>query len=804
MLSVLMAAATLPAADLYWSGTGTWDTTAQNWGTSSGGPYDAAVWNNTTPDAATFQGTAGTVTVDAGGVNAADLTFSTTGYTVTGGTITLSGTPAMTFANVAATLNSRIQLDADADLTITNASGTRLVALGGGIAGTNRNLTIDVTGSNANFSGIQPTADWDFTGSVTVNRSAASGYSAIFANQASGQNALRGADVTLNDALLFMGNGSSGMQVQLRTLAGNAGADVRSDNQSSVLVLGTDDGSSNTTTYSGLLRNGGGAAARVAITKNGTYTQVFSGAGITYTGATTINAGTVRLTDTTAFASAVAFANAAGATLDLGSALTLPGLSGGGTTGGTVALGSNTLTVSKASGTDTFGGVMSGTGSLVKAGAGGLTLSGANSFTGDVTVSAGTLTVNRAANTATPTATALGDMSVARTVTIEAGATLAITQNDALGDTASSQPVAFVVDGGTLSHGNKFVTIGPIELRNGGSLTGGNGANAGFQAFNFNGDITVSGNAPALLTTTGTTNTASHLNKAGGVTFDVADVTGDGNVDFTVATGLLNRAPNIGGAGSLIKTGSGTMAMTSSSSYSGGTAVNAGTILAGSSAALGSGAVSIAAGGRLELAADSVIANAITDLGTGSFLGTLDFAGGGLARTSTAGGGTLGTLLAGSAGSAASLNPAIAWVAQTSDTASDIMQLTNTSGTAQVLSLTYDPSFAPAAPQDAFLGWLDGSNDWVNAIDGNSGGTGSFFQGSWTDFLAANPLATPTTALGTYGHDSATNSVWAVVNHNSDFAVIVVPEPAALPVAGLAAAAALGLARRHWFRRQVS
>jgi fibronectin-binding autotransporter adhesin len=285
MLSVLMAVATLPAADLYWSGTGAWDTTAQNWGTTSGGPYDAAVWNNTTPDAATFQGTAGTVTVDAGGVTAADLTFSTTGYTVAGGTITLSGTPAVTFDDVAATLNSRIQLNADADLTITNASGTRQVTLGGGIAGTNRNLTIDVTGSNAAFSGITPTAAWDFTGSVTVNRSAASGYSAIFANQSGGQNALRGADVALNDALLFMGNGSSGLQVQVRTLAGNAGADIRSDNRASTLSLGTDDSSSNTTTYSGLLRNGGGSSARVTITKNGTYTQVFDGAGITYTGA---------------------------------------------------------------------------------------------------------------------------------------------------------------------------------------------------------------------------------------------------------------------------------------------------------------------------------------------------------------------------------------------------------------------------------------------------------------------------------------------------------------------------------------
>jgi len=38
----------------------------------------------------------------------------------------------------------------------------------------------------------------------------------------------------------------------------------------------------------------------------------------------------------------------------------------------------------------------------------------------------------------------------------------------------------------------------------------------------------------------------------------------------------------------------------------------------------------------------------------------------------------------------------IAWLAQTSETASDIMQPTNTSGTAQVLSLTYDPGLALA------------------------------------------------------------------------------------------------------------
>jgi len=50
---------------------------------------------------------------------------------------------------------------------------------------------------------------------------------------------------------------------------------------------------------------------------------------------------------------------------------------------------------------------------------------------------------------------------------------------------------------------------------------------------------------------------------------------------------------------------------------------------------------------------------------------------------------------------------------------------------------------------------------WKNATAFNTGGTQKFILGPWKD----------TYALGTYGIDTASGTVWAVLNHESDFVV---------------------------------
>ena len=99
---VILLASLLPAQPVQAQANLTWDANGAAAGTGGSGTWDTSssiwfispvfqVWNNVTFDNATFAGTAGTVTVGTP-VNVHNITFGTTGYTVTGSSITLGGT----------------------------------------------------------------------------------------------------------------------------------------------------------------------------------------------------------------------------------------------------------------------------------------------------------------------------------------------------------------------------------------------------------------------------------------------------------------------------------------------------------------------------------------------------------------------------------------------------------------------------------------------------------------------------------------------------------------------------------------
>ncbi len=146
-------------------------------------------------------------------------------------------------------------------------------------------------------------------------------------------------------------------------------------------------------TYTGVVSGTGG------LTKAGSSTLTLSGTNI-YTGTTLINSGTLQagIANAISSSSPLDLANTSGAIFDLNNFNQSVGtLSGGGASGGNITLGTATLTVDQGS-NQTYTGVISGTGGLTKLGSSALTLSGANTYSGTTTVTAGSLVFDGASN----------------------------------------------------------------------------------------------------------------------------------------------------------------------------------------------------------------------------------------------------------------------------------------------------------------------------------------------------------------------------------------------------------------------
>ena len=338
-----------------------------------------------TPAAATkltlwqpVSGSGGLTMAGAGTLELAGVSTFTGATTIASGTLALSGSGSLASS-------SGVGLSvAGATFDISGSSGTPTIQGLSGVTGTivnlgGRNLTIDGA-SSTTFAGT-------IVGDGGLVKQGAGTLTLVGPNTYGSSTSIAGGTLSISsDASL--GGPLSFLQLDGGTLQTTANLSTGRS-----VVLGNGGGSfsaglGTTLTLNGTIGGGGGLAA----TGPGTVSLAGTTA---YTGATTVNAGTLALTGTGSIerSSGVNLA-AAGATFDISASSgnqTIKDLTG--ISGTTVNLGANGLAVGT-TGTSTFAGTLAGTGGLTMAGSGTLTLAGVNTYSGGTTVTAGTLSIS--------------------------------------------------------------------------------------------------------------------------------------------------------------------------------------------------------------------------------------------------------------------------------------------------------------------------------------------------------------------------------------------------------------------------
>jgi T5SS/PEP-CTERM-associated repeat protein/autotransporter-associated beta strand protein len=268
---------------------------------------------------------------------------------------------------------------------------------------------------------------------------------------------------------------------------------------------------------------------------------------------------------------------------------------------GNITSGANTPTFAGTGGTEIYG-VLSGSGGLVKNGAGTLNLINSNTFTGGVTINAGTLRLfnSGALNSTTPNSLAFG-----------AGSTGAFNLNGnnvTLGGLSSNATAGTPVvqndsgDAATLTVNNSITNTYAGVLQNG----------AGGGAL----ELVKTGAGTLFLTgantyTGGTTVSNGQLNgNASSIQGNVLNITG---VVFT-QNGSGTYSGTMSGSGNLFKSGAGTLTLNGNNVHSGDTKVSVGTLRLGSANALGNtvGETIIGSGSTLDLGGQAVVAERLT------------------------------------------------------------------------------------------------------------------------------------------------------------------------------------------------
>jgi autotransporter-associated beta strand protein len=507
-------------------GSGTWNTnTTSNWW--NGASNEVWPTSGGTDDNAVFTGTAGTVTVAASGVAANDLTVTTPGYVFSGGPIVLNGDSPTFAISGGSTCNIESIVAGASGLVKTGPSTLQLRAANRYQGDTRVLQGILLIGAGNNRLPI--------TSRLILGDGTSSG---VFQMNSRSQQV---------GGLLTSGTGTANRVINTNTLTTTFTVRIAND--------------ADTNLFNGTLGGGTANDNNYNFVKSGLGRLILAGDS-TYTGATTIDAGTLQIGND-------------GAT---------------GTLAAAAVTNNGTLRFDR-TGTLTVPNEISGTGGLhidCPAGSGSIELRAANTFAGNINLTSGVLDID---NTA---ALGIGTKSIAITTgfgTLQlSGAAISIPAT--VTHNISGEPAPGRIH--NLSGEN--LIAGPVNL----SLGAGN-------------SVITSTAGELELAGTITAPEASRTLKLGGVS------TGDNRV-----TGTISEIP--GRTISLEKNGSGTWALAGPNTHNGTTLVTGGTLVVRHPTALGTTAAgtTVNTGAKLQLQGTSLnIAENLT-LGTGSTGATIE------------------------------------------------------------------------------------------------------------------------------------------------------------------------------------